>query len=411
MRSSESSTSQQRVEAGINAFERARGLSARVARHPLLTDSAQLPVHYRWIGQCARVMRRGVGTSLATISQLEREIHQQPQTIDRLLVEGRASVEEVARQIRAAAPRSILIAARGTSDNAARYATYLFGAHNRLNTGLAAPSLFTIYHAPPHLSETLVIGISQSGQSPDIVAVLDAANRQGALTIAITNDSASPLAQAAAHTLEIRAGEERAVAATKTYTAELVTLAMLSAALEDDGERWQTLAELPHLLDETLRLNQHVAAVAERLRMAEQFVVIGRGFNYSTAFEIALKIKETCYVVAEPYSSADFRHGPIALIHSGFPVILLAPSGAVDQDIDMLLDLLTARAADIVAITDRQAVRGRASASLPLPVGIPEWLSPVVAVVPGQLLALASATVRGIDPDHPRGLSKVTRTN
>ncbi|HEX3724378.1 MAG TPA: SIS domain-containing protein [Nitrolancea sp.] len=348
---------------------------------------------------------------MAAISQLEREIYQQPEAIERLLRDGRTAVEAVARQIRTAAPRSVLIAARGTSDNAARYATYLFGAHNRLNTGLAAPSLFTIYHAPPDLSDTLVVGISQSGQSPDIVAVLDEANRQGALTVAITNDPASPLAQTAAHTLEIRAGEERAIAATKTYTAELVTLAMLSAALEESADRWRSLAELPQLLDDTLHLNQHVATIAEQLRTAEQFVVIGRGFNYSTAFEIALKIEETCYVLAEPYSSADFRHGPIALLHSGFPVILIAPSGALDQDVDALLDLLSERAAEVIAISDRQAVIDQANAAFPLSSGVPEWLSPVIAVVPGQLLALASARARGIDPDHPRGLSKVTRTN
>ncbi len=345
-----------------------------------------------------------------TASQFEREIRQQPDAIARLLASGRDDAERIASRIRAAGPRFVMIAARGTSDNAARYAQYLLGAHNRLPVALATPSLFTLYHAPPRLTDTLVIGISQSGQSPDIVAVVTEARAQGALTLALTNDSGSELARAAELYLDLRAGDERAVAASKTYTNQLTALAMLSAALEESRERHDQLEALPGLVHDTMRLNGHIRRDAGRFAAARQFVVIGRGYNYATAFEIALKIKETSYVVAEAYSSAEFMHGPIALVEEGFPAIVIAPSGEVYQDVAALHDLLAERDAHLIAISDRRDLLDRADSSLALPEGIPEWLSPVVSVVLGQIWALELARAKGIDPDHPRGLSKVTRT-
>ena len=227
------------------------------------------------------------------------------------------------------APRFVVIAARGSSDNAARYAQYLFGAHNRLPVCLATPSLFTFYDAAPSLAGALVIGVSQSGQSPDIVAVVESGRRQGALTLAITNRPGSPLGLAAEHTLPLLAGEERAVAATKTYTAQLCALAMLSAAVEGASLRWAELDRVPGLVEQAIALNAAVDEKVARYRYAEHFVVVGRGFNYATAFEVALKMKETSYLVAEPYSPADLLHGPVAMIDRGFPVLLVAPSGRV----------------------------------------------------------------------------------
>ena len=346
---------------------------------------------------------------LLIMSWFEQEIREQPDAIARQLQQGRAEIEAAAAAVRAAAPHTVMIAARGTSDNAARYAQYVLGVHDRLPVALAAPSLFTHYAAPPRLAGSLVIGISQSGQSPDIVAVVDEARRQGALTIAITNRPGSPLASAAAHVIALHAGEERAVAATKTYTTELVALAMLSAALEDDATRWRELEALPAQVTAALALEAAAAPAVARCCTAERFVVLGRGFNYSTAFEIALKIKETSYVIAEPYSSADFLHGPAAMLEGGFPVVLVAPRGKL-TDGGALLDLLEARQAEVIAISNDPEVLRRAPAPLAIPGDVPEWLSPVVAVVPGQWLAHALATARGLDPDRPRGLSKVTHT-
>lgn len=352
----------------------------------------------------------GPATRDPSPSVLEREIAEQPAALERQLTRGRQAANVIADEIRARQPACLLIAARGSSDNAARYAQYLLGAHNRLLVSLATPSLFTLYGKPPALTHTVVMGVSQSGRSPDIVAVLEEARRQGALAIAVTNDTASPLAHSAHHCLPLHAGDERAVAATKTYTTQLVALAMLSVALNPAAGRWEALATLPELARETLQRNADVTKLAQSLDAAERLVVIGRGFNYATAFEISLKIKETSYRVAEPYSSADFRHGPSALVDRGFPVILIAPSGQAMDDVAELLDLCRRRQAHAVAISDEPRVLAAASAGLRLPLGVPEWLSPILSVLPGQLLAVGLARARGLDPDRPRGLSKVTET-
>jgi glucosamine--fructose-6-phosphate aminotransferase (isomerizing) len=347
-----------------------------------------------------------MGTTL-----FEQEIREQPAALARQLSAGRAEVDAAAAAITAFGPHSVMIAARGTSDNAARYAQYVLGAHNQLAVALAAPSLFTLYGAPPKLAGSLVVGISQSGQSPDIVAVVEEGRRQGALTLAITNDPSSPLARTAAHVIALQAGAECAVAATKTYTTELMALAMLSAALEGSAaqSRWDELAALPAHVDAMLALQPAVEPAASRCRYAERFVVLGRGFNYCTAFEIALKIKETSYVIAEPYSAADFKHGPAAMLELGFPIVLVAPRGKV-SDAGAVLDLLQQRQAEVIAISNDRDVLARAHTALAIPDAVPEWLSPLVAVVPGQWLALALALTRGSNPDAPRGLSKVTHT-
>ena len=356
----------------------------------------------------ARVRRVSYLLTMATL--FEQEIREQPAVLERQLQQGRAEVDAAAAAITAFAPQSVMIAARGTSDNAARYAQYVLGAHNRLAVALAAPSLFTHYASPPRVAGMLVIGISQSGQSPDIVAVLEEARRQGALTLAVTNAPASPLARAASHVIALHAGAEQAVAATKTYTTELAALAMLSAALEGEAgaARWAELAELPRHVDATLGLSPTIEPAAARCRYAERFVVLGRGYNYSTAFEIALKIKETSYVVAEPYSAADFLHGPAAMLELGFPIVLVAPHGKVG-DVGSLLDLLEARRAEVIAISNDRAVLARVRTPLAIP-EVPEWLSPIAAIVPGQWLALHLSLARGADPDSPRGLKKVTHT-
>ena len=344
------------------------------------------------------------------MSQVDNEIREQPEALARLLREGRGTVEAIAARAREYAPRFVVIAARGSSDNAARYAQYLFGAHNRLPVCLATPSLFTYYDAGPSLAGALVIGVSQSGQSPDIVAVVEAGRKQGAMTVAITNRPGSPLSLAAEHTLPLLAGEEKAVAATKTYTSQLCALAMLSAALEGGAARREELARAPGFVEEAIRLNAAVDEQVGRYRYAEHFVVAGRGFNYGTAFEVALKVKETSYLVAEPYSPADLLHGPVAMIDRGFPVLLVAPSGRVLEDLSGLSEGLERRGAEIIAITDDEALGKRARVRLPLPAGMEEWVSPIAAVVPGQLFAVALARTRGLDPDQPRGLTKVTET-
>ena len=340
---------------------------------------------------------------------LASEINQQPQVIRRLLEREAENVARLAAELRGRF-NYVVIAARGTSDNAARYAKYLFGVHNQLSVALATPSLFTLYRRPPSLEQALVMGISQSGQSPDIVSVIQEGKRQGQPTLAITNDNSSPLAQAAEYVLPLHAGPEKAVAATKTYTASLATLALLSSALAEDPTRLAQLQRLPGRMQETLEGLQPAMRRVERYRYMADCSVIGRGYNYATAFEIALKIKELTQVVAEPYSSADFLHGPIAMIRPGFPVMVIAPAGAVLEDVHNLVLKVNKLGAESLIISDQQALLEAAELPLPLPPNLPEWLTPLPAVLPGQLFGLALARVRGLDPDQPRGLQKVTET-
>ncbi len=342
-------------------------------------------------------------------SILYTEIHEQPGIVAELLQQEQENVSFITKEINGKF-KYILIAARGTSDNAARYAQYLFGAHNHLQVALATPSLFTLYSSPPDLSEAFVIGISQSGQSPDIVGVLTEARRQGRPTLAITNFPHSPLAMDADYIIPLHAGQERAVAATKTYTASLAALALFSCTLERNELRLAQLFNIAQNMQLTLESTKDLLSRVERYRYISHTNVIGRGFNYSTAFEIALKIKELTRVVAEPYSSADFRHGPIATVGRGFPVVVIAPAGAITQDLSDLIDQLKNIGAELLVISDLEQMMNKANLAFPIPSHLPEWLTPMVSVIPGQLFAMRLTVEKGLDPDRPEGLTKITET-
>lgn len=339
---------------------------------------------------------------------LKSEIFEQPAVLDRLLRTQAGPARDVARSIRSRGVHWVLIAARGSSDHAALYAKYLWGSRNGLPVALAAPSLFTLYHAPPQLRGALVVGISQSGQSPDIVSVLSEARRQGVPTLAITNDPSSPLAREAEMVLDLCSGPELAIAATKTYTSQLLSIALLSVALEAlDGE---AVERVPELVGEALALDGEIEQAAQRYREMTQCVVLGRGLNYATASEWSLKLKEIASVIAEPYSSADFRHGPVAVVSEGFPVLAVVPDGAVFEDVLALLSsLVEERGVELIVLSNHEKALVLARAPLRLPAS-PEWLSPLVSIVPAQLFCYHLARAMGRDPEAPRGLSKVTRT-
>ncbi|MFN8597046.1 MAG: SIS domain-containing protein [Anaerolineae bacterium] len=343
-------------------------------------------------------------------SILQSEINEQPSAVQRFLESESGTADRLVAAIGQRDVQYVLIAARGTSDNAARYAQYVFGAFNHLQVALATPSLFTLYEAPPQMTGALVIGISQSGRSPDIVSVLETARVQGRPTLAITNVPDSPLARAAEWMLPLGCGEEKAVAATKTYTTSLAALALLSTALSGDTDRRTALMGVPELMQMTLDgLEQSVGRI-ERYRYVGRSAVIGRGFNYATAFEVALKVKELTRVVTEPYSSADFLHGPISVIESGFPLIVVSPSGRTLNDLRTFSAEAKRRGAELIAITDDDDLLTQAQTPLPLPYGVPEWLSPLVAILPGQLFAMHLAAAKGLNVDQPVGLTKVTET-
>ena len=343
------------------------------------------------------------------MSWLETELAEQPSALAKLLDREGAAAREIAALLGREDVRYVLIASRGSSSNAARYAQYLLGRAHRVPVMFATPSLYTIYEQPPRLDDAAVVGISQSGASPDVASVLAEARRQGRPTIALTNIPDSPLAQHADVVLLLEAGEEKAVAATKTYLNSLGAIAMLFAATDGPAAEAE-LARAPELVERQIALSTTEPPPLEGYLDSPGATVIGRGVNYGTAFEIALKIRELSGLVVEAYSPADLMHGPIAAIQPGWPVVIVAPSGPARPSVEDVVLPLRERGARILAVSDVAAVLRRAQTRLPLVPRVPEWLSPLTAVIPGQVTALRLARLRGLDIDSPVGLHKVTLT-
>ena len=352
------------------------------------------------------------------MSFMRDEIFAQPDIVDRL-ASDLAPYRAAASAARAAGVRFVLYAARGTSDNAAVFGKYLATIHAGLPAGLAVPSSATVYDTPLDLSQCLVIGVSQSGETPDVAEYVAHARLSGAFTIAITNDDDSLLARQADTVLATHAGREQAVAATKTYTSQLAVLALFWATWCDDAALLSALrSDVPEAMRAALSLDGEIAAIAQWLRFSERLLVAARGYNFATALEAALKFKETSYIAAMPYSAADLMHGPIAMVEPGYPALLYSLSGRALPAMRQLERDLLKRRAELVVVEDAAeggtpgggTQGGGKRRGLRLPRVIPEPLSPLVAIVPGQLLALHLAAARGYDPDKPRGLNKVTKT-
>ena len=346
------------------------------------------------------------------------EIREQPAALERTLRGELRGADKLRKLFAGKRPRLILLAARGTSDNAAQFGRYLIEITTGIPTALAAPSVFTLYKARVDLRDTLLIAISQSGESTDTNAVLETGRRAGALTVGITNEPNSSLAKLAEHVFLVRAGKEKSVAATKTYTGQLLSMYMLAYAL---GARLSIddLRRLPEWANTALQLETAIERVAGRYRFMDHAVVVGRGLNYSNAFEFSLKLMETCYVVAERFSSADLLHGPIAMVERSFPVFVFAPPGVTWPGLHDLLDRLEKMKAETMIVTDTSnseavKIHGR-SIALPLRLGrksypVEELYTPIPYIIPAQIFAAKLAAEKGLDPDKPRALEKVTRT-
>ena len=344
---------------------------------------------------------------------MRREIAEIPAAAADLLGATRRETARAAAAFRAADPRWGMIVARGTSDHAAVYARYLLETKLGMPTGLAAPSVTTAYRASMRWAGGAVVAISQSGESPDVVEVAQAARAGGALTIAVTNQGASPLARAAQHVILCHAGREEAVPATKTYITQLVAIAGLVAAIARDRDLGRGLEALPPTLERAIEDSvawlaslEPADSLTRALAAGGRALVVSRGFNLATAMEISLKLKETAGIFAEPYSAADLLHGPLALAGHGLPAIFIRPAGPVAASIDAARDAARARGAEVWQL-------GAVSASargLPLADGLAEALTPIPFVLPGYLVAEEVAHLRGLDPDAPAGLHKVTHT-
>jgi glucosamine--fructose-6-phosphate aminotransferase (isomerizing) len=339
------------------------------------------------------------------------EIRQQPDALARTLSREARPAARLKRLLEKRRPRLIVLVARGTSDNAALFGRYLLEITTGIPVSLAAPSIATLYQARVDYRDALVVAISQSGESTDTNLVLERARQQGAFTLGITNESASSLARIAEHVLLVRAGREKSVAATKTYTGQMLTMYLLAWAL-GGRIRIDDLERIPAAVEAALGLESEIDNLSSRYRFMRHAVVVGRGLNYSNAFEFALKLMETCYVVAERFSSADFLHGPIALVEPSFPVFAFAPPGKTAVSILETLDKLKGLHAEIVAVTDsgNREVAARATKIIRLAKRLPELLTPIPYVVPAQIFAACLAAQKGLDPDRPRTLSKVTLT-
>ncbi|GAA1967820.1 SIS domain-containing protein [Kitasatospora viridis] len=336
------------------------------------------------------------------------EIAEQPAVLRRILEQGAEPIRAVAGQIAARRPRFVLLTARGTSDNAALYAKYLVEVVLGKPAGLASMSTTTAYGARPDLTDVLVVTVSQSGGSPDLFASTRAAREAGAVTLAVTNNPASPLAEASEFHIDVLAGLERALPATKTYTAELLALYLFVRGMR--GEGGAAARELPELAEAVLARQGEVRALAERYRFAQRLVITSRGYGYPTAREAALKLMETTYIPATPFSGADLLHGPLAMVDNVSPVIAIVPDGKGGEALQPVLDRLRGRGADLMVVGQREQVAA-ASAGFVLPAGVPEEVQPVLEILPLQQLAHEITIARGQDPDAPRALAKVTETH
>lgn len=336
-----------------------------------------------------------------------QEIAEQPQVLERTIAAERDKMVKLGDFLRQKDIDVIILVARGSSDNAALFGRYLLEVTTGIPVSLSAPSVFTLYNAKLRLKRAVVIGVSQSGEGVDINHVLEQAKSFGAFTIAITNEEGSTMAKIADETLLIHAGREKSVAATKTYTGQMLHFYMLANQLAANK---LDLTKIPQYASQALELRPKIEDLVERYVFMENCVVVGRGMNYGNSYELALKLMETCYVVAERFSSADFFHGPLAIVERRFPVVLFGPTGVTQPSSLELLNRLHELNADCLSITNDAEIAKQSPNSLMLSADIDEFLSPIPFIVPAQLFAALLSSAKGLDPDAPRSLSKVTKT-
>lgn len=345
-------------------------------------------------------------------TRLEAELREQPEVAARLVDRLLPELPALGTLLRSRGAEQILLVARGSSDNAARYAQYLWPVDTGVTVTLATPSLATIYGRSPDVRRHAVVAVSQSGRSPDVVTVVEQARRAGRPTLAITNDPGSPLALAAEQVLDLGAGTEESVAATKTYTASLLAMAAVSCAISGVAPRVDELRRVPEAVGAVVDATTGVDAAAEMLAGHDRGVCVGRGLNLSTAHETALKLTELTGMLMAPYSPADLMHGPVAAVRADTPAVLLAPEEAASASVLDALPEIRRRGAPTVVVRSAggAAPDGVRDVELPDAADLPGWLTPLTTTVAGQLLAWRAAERRGVDVDRPGDLSKVTLT-
>jgi glucosamine--fructose-6-phosphate aminotransferase (isomerizing) len=336
------------------------------------------------------------------------EIAEQPAALERTIRRESARVARFGAHLATRDIRLIVLVARGSSDNAALFGRYLLEITTGIPVSLAAPAVHTLYGASLQFENALVVGVSQSGEGTDVNLVLERARHAGATTLAITNEPRSTIAEICDETIVTRAGRERSVAATKTYTGQLLAFYLLARALGWDSRG--RVEKIPDLAARALETRPQVEELVERYAFMDHCVVVGRGLNYANAFEMSIKLMETCYVVAERFSAADFLHGPIAVVERNFPVFLFAPPGPTFEGSEALLERLGELNAESVVVSSERAALKRSSRSIAMLDSVEDMLSPVPYIIPAQMFAALLARAKGIDADRPRSLSKITKT-
>jgi glucosamine--fructose-6-phosphate aminotransferase (isomerizing) len=338
-----------------------------------------------------------------------KEIAEQPEALSSTINAERSRISDLGKFLKQRDIDFIVLVARGSSDNAALFGRYLLEITTGIPVSLSAPSVHTLYKAQLNLQHALVIGVSQSGQGEDINHVLEHSRACGAFTVGITNEPASSMTRIVDQTLLMHGGSERSVAATKTFTGQMMLFYMLAAELAATPAGFSYEA-IPDFAARALEQQPAILELVQRYVFMENCVVVGRGLAYANAYELALKLMETCYVVAERFSSADFLHGPLAMVERHFPVILFAPPGVMLAGVKDLINRLRELHADTLSITSDLEAAGACTRSIIMPREIDEFLAPIPYMIPGQLFAALLAEAKGLNPDAPRSLSKVTRT-
>lgn len=339
---------------------------------------------------------------------MQKEIYEQPDVIKKFLKKEYKNIEKIAQKIDKKDIKFIIIAARGTSDKAAILGKYLFEIKNRIPVLLPSISVFTLYKTKFDLKKALCIGISQSGESKDVVDFLKISKNCGALTLGITNNLNSSIVKNVENIIYLRAGKEKSISATKTYISEIFSLYLLSSLISKDKEMQEKLKKIPENIKKVLKIENFIKDNIERYRYMNQCIVLGRGLNYATSLETALKIAETSYCVAEAFSGADFLHGPVALLSEGFPVFVFAPSGATYKMMLNLVKKIKEKKAELIIISDREEILKFAILKIKMP-ELEELYTPFTYVVIGQLIAVHLSLVKGLNPDKPRYLKKITK--
>jgi glucosamine--fructose-6-phosphate aminotransferase (isomerizing) len=337
-----------------------------------------------------------------------QEIAEQPAALAKTITEERQKIARLAKTLKTREIDLIVLVARGSSDNAALFGRYLLEITTGIPVSLSAPSVHTMYGARLKLNHALVVGVSQSGEGEDINQVLENASKAGAYTVGITNEPNSSMTRLVDETLLMHGGRERSVAATKTFTGQMLLFYMLASELGDSAPF--SYEAIPDFVERAIEQKPAINELVQRYVFMENCVVVGRGLAYANAYELALKLMETCYVVAERFSSADFLHGPLAMVERHFPVILFAPPGKMLAGVRSLVERLRELHADTLALTSDIDLAGMCTRSIIMPREIDEFLAPIPYMVPGQLFAALLAEAKGLNPDSPRSLSKVTRT-